>query len=208
MTAIYHITHLANLPNILRDGGLWCDRIVSQQNKAHVNIAHRHIKERRAEKRVPCAPGGVLADYVPFYFAPRSPMLYTINRGNVEGYQDGQRPIVHLVSSAEAAQDADLPFVFTDGHADMDISRFFTDLNDLDEIDWDIMAAKYWRETLEDGDRKRRRQAEFLVCQFFPFSLVEMIGVINQSIAEQVSAIFATLSLIPPIQVRSTWYYS
>ncbi len=166
MTAIYHITHLRNLPNIINDGGLWCDQVVMQRKLAYVSIAHQHIKDRRARKAVPGAPGGKLADYVPFYFAPRSPMLYAINMGNVQDYADGQRPIVHLVSSAEAVQVAGLPFTFTDGHAEMDISRFFTDLHDLDKVDWEMMQAKYWNDTLQDGDRKRRRQAEFLVHQF------------------------------------------
>ena len=80
MTAIYHITHLRNLQNILRDGGLWCDHIVEERNLAHVSIAYQHIKDRRARKQVPCGPGGTVSDYVPFYFAPRSPMLYVINR--------------------------------------------------------------------------------------------------------------------------------
>jgi hypothetical protein len=207
MTNIYHITHIRNLPNILTDGGLWCDHIVSERNLAHVGIAHQHIKDRRAQKNVPCQPGGVVADYVPFYFAPRSPMLYVINRGGVEGYKDGQRPVLHLVSSAESVQAARLPFVFTDGHAEMHISRFFTNLRDLEQVDWDIMQSRYWADTVEDGDRTRRRQAEFLVWQFFPLDLVETIGVINHNVARQVSALLEPLGQQPDIQITSAWYY-
>lgn len=172
MTAIYHITHIRNLPNIIKDGGLWCDHIVAARNLAHVSIAHQHIKDRRAAKHVTCASGGTLADYVPFYFAPRSPMLYAIHRGNVEGYQGGQAAVLHLVASAESVAKNKLSFAFTDGHAEMDISRFFTDLKNLDQIDWAIMQATIWRDTLQDGDRKRRRQAEFLVHNFFHFFFV------------------------------------
>jgi hypothetical protein len=178
-----------------------------ERKLAYVSIAHQHIKERRAHKPVPCAPGGTLADYVPFYFAPRSPMLYVINKGGVEGYTSGQRPIVHLVSSAEAVQAAGLPFAFTDGHAEMDISRFFTDLGDLEHVDWAIMSSRYWNDTLADGDRKRRRQAEFLVRRFFPMGLIERVGVINQSMAQSVSALFAPLAHIPPISAEPAWYY-
>lgn len=207
MTAIYHITHIRNLQNILADGGLWCDRIVSERNLAHIGIAHQHIKDRRTQKAVHCAPGGRVADYVPFYFAPRSPMLFSIHKGNIEGYQDGQRPILHLVSSAEAVQSAGLVFTFTDGHAEMDISRFFTSLQSLEEIDWKVMHSNFWANTLEDGDRKRRRQAEFLVRQFFPFALFETIGVFNQSMARQVSALLQPLSQKPVIRVQPAWYY-
>jgi hypothetical protein len=178
-----------------------------ERNLAFVSIAHQHIKERRAQKQVSCAPGGTLADYVPFYFAPRSPMLYVINKGGVEGYTGGQRPIVHLVSSAEAVQAAGLPFVFTDGHAEMDISRFFTNLRNLTEIDWKIMQATIWRDTLQDGDRKRRRQAEFLAHQFFPLTLVGKIGAYNLSIAQQLAALFAASPYTPIINAEPTWYY-
>ena len=207
MTAIFHITHLGNLPNIIRDGGLWCDQEVMQRNLAYVSIAHQHIKERRAQKSVRYAAGGTLANYVPFYFAPRSPMLYVINRGGVEGYQQGQRPILHLVASAEAVRAAGLPFTFTDGHAEMDISRFFTDLRDLTQIDWNIMRAAIWRDTLQDGDRKRRRQAEFLVHRFFPLTMIERIGVVNQSVGLQVSTLLQPLAHKPAITVEPGWYY-
>jgi len=207
MTAIYHITHIRNLPNILRDGGLWCDRVVMQRNLAHVGIAHQHIKDRRAQKQVPCAPGGMVADYVPFYLAPRSPMLYVISRGGVENYSEGQQPILHLVSSAETVLTAGLPFTFTDGHAEMYISRFFTDLCDIDQIDWKIMENPIWRDTLQDGDRKRRRQAEFLVYQFFPFDLIESIGVINQTMAQQVNGLLQLLAKKPAVQLMPSWYY-
>jgi hypothetical protein len=207
MTTIYHITHLRNLPNIIQDGGLWCDRGVMQRKLAYVSIAHQHIKDRRARKTVPGKPGGQLADYVPFYFAPRSPMLYVISQGGVAGYSEGQQPILHLVSSAEAVQAAGLPFTFADGHAEMDISRFFTDLHDLNKIDWAVMQSRQWADTLEDGDRKRRRQAEFLVQRFFPLSLIERIGVINHTLRLQVTALFPDPRSRPPISIEPTWYY-
>jgi hypothetical protein len=207
MTDIFHITHIRNLQNIINDGGLWCDRVVSQRNLAHVSIAHQHIKDRRAQKNVPIPPHGVVADYVPFYFAPRSPMLYSISRGNVEGYQGGQSEVLHLVSSAEAVLQSRLPFVFTDGHAEMSISHFYQDLQDLDKVDWNIMRATIWRDTNEDGDRKRRRQAEFLVHEFFPFSLFGRIGVANQTMAKKTAALLAKLEEKPLIEVQPAWYY-
>lgn len=165
-TRIFHITHVDNLAAILAEGGLWCDREAAERGVAEVGIAHQHIKERRARRHVPISPGGTLDDYVPFYFAPRSPMLYSIHGGYVEGYSNGQRSVVHLVSSAEAVSASGAPFVFADGHAELDLSDFFDDLDDLNKIDWKIMKAAYWADTNEDGDRKRRRQAEFLVHRF------------------------------------------
>ncbi len=207
MPPIYHITHIRNLPNIIKNGGLWCDRAVSQGNLAHVSIAHQHIKERRAQKQVNCAAGGNLADYVPFYFAPRSPMLYANHKGSVEGYRGGQAAILHLVVSAEKIGKRGLSFAFTDGHAEMSISRFYTNLRDLNRIDWKMMQETYWNDTLEDGDRKRRRQAEFLVHQFLPFDLIESIGVFNPATAAQVIGLLQSLKPKITVTVEPKWYY-
>lgn len=123
------ITHVSNLPSVLQLGGLCCDNRRNRDGIVCKGIAYQHIKDRRARKRVPLGQGGTLADYVPFYFGPRSPMLYTINKGNVPGYSDGQSPVLHLVSSVEEIVEAGLPFVFTDGHAEMGYSDFFDDLS-------------------------------------------------------------------------------
>jgi hypothetical protein len=207
MTAIYHITHVDNLGAIVGHGGLLCDNGKIQQGLAPVSIAHQHIKDRRSRKRVPVPPRGTLHDYVPFYFAPRSPMLFAISKGNVAGYTEGQTPIVHLASSIERVSESGLPFAFSDGHADMAISQFFNDLERLDRIDWDIMRARYWNDNEDDNDRCRRRMAEFLVSQFFPWELVERIGVINSTVAERVEAALAAAAHKPEIRVERGWYY-
>lgn len=135
-------------------------------------------------------------------------MLYTINRGNVEDYTQGQAAVIHLVSSVENIEAEDLCFVFTDGHAVMKFTDFFDDLNYLDDaIDWDVMESRYWNDTNEDNDRKRRRQAEFLVHQFFPWQLITEIGVMNYTIKTQVEKILQNFTHKPSVIVRNNWYY-
>ena len=204
MTAIYHITHVKNLERIVAEGGLHCDR--SAQELKSVNIGHRHIKERRLRRAVPLGPKGTVGEYVPFYFAPRSPMLYVISREGVEGYADGERPVIYLCSTAEAVDSAGLRWVFTEGHADMDYTDFFDDLKDLGKVDWDLMRQRYWHDTNDDPDRTRRRQVEFLVHKFFPWALVSHIGVYDRSIADAVGQIMK--GQIPQVGIQREWYYS
>jgi len=204
VTAIYHITHIDNLPHILAAGGLWCDRLRSQHSQVIVSIAHQHIKNSRARRNVPVAAKGKLTDYVPFYFAPRSPMLYAIHSGHVAGYTGGQEQILHLVSTVQNATQCGLAWAFTDGHADIAYSEFFDDLADLSQIDWNIMKAKYWAGSDED---KRHRQAEFLVHQFFAWNGFTEIGVRDSSLSAQVQAHLASATHQPPIRVRAGWYY-
>ncbi len=76
--------------------------------------------------------------------------------------------MVYLQSTIEAVRNAGLGWVFTEGHADMQFTDFFDDLEELSKIDWNLMKAKYWNDTNDDPDRKRRRQADFW---FMIFSL-------------------------------------
>ena len=87
-TAIYHITHKDNLPRIISMGGVYAQSQMKCKTIEYSNIAHGGIQDRRSETIVPCGPGGCLHDYVPFYFAPRSPMLYAIKMGNAEKIQN------------------------------------------------------------------------------------------------------------------------
>ncbi len=206
-TPIYHITHIRNLESILRSRGLIAISQLQQQQIDYQDIAHRSIQDRRGITPVPCTVGGYLHDYVPFYFAPRSPMLYTINRGNVEGYTEGQNPVIYIVCKAEIIAANNLVFAFTDGHAVIGYTEFYDNLQALNAIDWEIMQDKYWSNTPEDGDRKRRRQAEFLVHQFCPWRLITEIGVINNTIADQVQQILQNFNDQTPVKVYPGWYY-
>ena len=207
MTPIYHITHLANLPSIVSSGGICCDSIEGEEQLATVSIAHKTIKDRRRDWPVTVGPGGTLADYVPFYFAPRSPMLYTIHKGNVENYDKGQKLIVHLVVYIEDLEAKGYQCVFTDGHAVMQMSEQYTDPACLSKIDWNIMNSRWWNDTVDDPDRKRRRQAEFLVHRLCPWPLVHEIGVINPQVYDLVIEKLADTKSRPTIAVRPDWYY-
>jgi hypothetical protein len=207
MTFIFHITHIENLPSILRSGKIWCDTEINKTQLTTKGIAHENIKAKRARRSVPIAPGGFLADYVPFYFAPRSPMLCAIYNNRVRDYQGGQDSILHLVSKAEKVVERKLSFTFTNGHAEMEVSQFYDNLADLNSIDWNIMREKYWRDTVEDGDRTRRRQAEFLIYNNFPAYLITGIGVISEDVKTQVEQILKDNDRQITTAVRQNWYY-
>ena len=205
-TAVYHITHVDNLASLAADGCLYCDTTCAELDRRPVSIAYTDLKARRARFVVGVAAGGTLADYVPFYYAPRSPMLYVISRGGVEGYAGGQVEVVHLVFRLE---DIAAPgrFVITDGHAATPMSTQFDELGGLDAIDWDIMRDRYWSDTDEDGDRKRRRQAEFLVQGYVPLSALNLVITMTDEVAERAREALSTLENPPIVRVHPRWYY-
>ena len=190
-----------------QSGVIRCDSGCSAGAITPVSIAHDHIKSRRSGWRVRVAQGGTLADYVPFYFAPRSPMLYAISIGSVAGYEQGQAEIAHLVLAAEEIAEPG-SFAITDGHAATPLTTQYDDLAALDSaIAWPIMRARYWNDTDADGDRKRRRQAEFLAWSSVPFHAVRVIGVTTTDVAERVYADLKGAPHVPAIVVRKDWYY-
>lgn len=202
LPAIYHFTDLENLPRILADTEVRCHRIAPTA----VDVGDASIKSRRTLIDVTCGPGGKVCDYVPFYYAPRSPMLYSIMRGNVPGVAPEQRRLAYLVSSTEAAYDAGLPCVFTDGNAATAFTRVRDDPSELAElVDWPLMQATYWYNTPEDPDRRRRRMAEFLVHETLPLELVTGIGVYDRA-GQALIATMAGGSTIP-VAIRRDWYF-
>ncbi len=207
MTLIYHITHISNLPGILSGGGLYCDAEMMRRGVNVQCIAYGELKQRRARTEVPVSPGGTLADYVPFYFCNRSPMMFAIHTNSVKNYCGGQDELVYLVSSVESVMEKGLPFCFTDGHAVEAITSFFKDIGELRNIDWEIVGHWSWKKTPDDLDRKRRKQAEFLVHGFFPWELVDRIGVFDSDMKENVTNIVKGHTHIPMITVEKKWYY-
>jgi hypothetical protein len=135
-------------------------------------------------------------------------MLYSIGGGFVEGYKDGEDPILHLVTTAEAVAAAGLPYTFTDGHAELAVSDFFENLAEIaTKVDWPVMRLTYWNDTPEQPDRKRRRQAEFLVHHFAPWTLVQEIGVKTQAMKMHIEEILGASTHRPRVSVKRNWYY-
>ncbi len=217
-TPIFHISPIVTLASIAQAGGLLAKNKLQRLGIASANIAYESIQGRRAMRNIPCGPGGTLHDYVPFYFAPHSPMLFTIDRGNVPGCDYRQADIAHLVSDAQLAHQLGRPFVFSDVHAVFDYARIFDDLKYLDEIEWSIFFepplrdgyCPYWNNQHSNPKHVRRmeiRQAEFLVHDFLPLAAIREISVINSEAVSRVRATLAGTGWNPDVRVRRGWYY-
>lgn len=206
---IYHIIHLDRLPSIIQDGFLLSDRIISQRKNIGSIIGMNHIKQRRLnELTLSSYPDLFVGDCVPFYFCPRSVMLYLIysGRSGEVAYKGGQLPIVHLVADLNAvvawANENLQRWVFTASNAG---SYYFEDTNDianLNKLRWDSIITNQWA-----GEHKEGKQAEFLLENRFPWHLVESIGVINTQAQADVIKLIASASYQPSIAVQNNWYY-
>lgn len=206
-TRIYRVLHWENLEGVLEDGGCCAPNHPKKPGRRYVSIHHVSIQGQRASTPIVRGPGGVIHDYVPFYFTPLSPMLYR-NKMQPTGDNDGgQEPIICLVTSVERVAQEGREFVFTDGHAIMSLSDQYDDLGDLDKVPWEVIRAKYWDDY---ADASRRRQSEFLVHRFAPWSLIEGIAVISDAMRQKVEGILKTSAPSvsrPPVRVVASCYF-
>ena len=207
---IYHITHMDNLPDIVADGGLVSDAEMIARGGPPAAIGMFTIKRRRVEQlEIDCHPGTKVGDYVPFYFCPRSIMLFVIHRANHPEliYRAGQDPIVHLEADLHAvvawAEACKRPWAFSLSNAGAFYTEFRSCVEELDQLDWPAIVATDFR----SADVKEWKQAEFLVYERFPWELVARIGVCSLDMQEHVAAALQGATHRPAVEIRRDWYY-
>jgi ssDNA thymidine ADP-ribosyltransferase, DarT len=209
-TRVFHMTRIERLPSVV-EHGLLPDNVCRQQLITGVEIGYHHIKRRRAQRVVPCGAGGTLADYVPSYFAPRSPMLSAITNGRVGPEAARTDQIVYLVSTTQSLRNAGLTVVASNRHAELDYAEMSDLDGDLDHdgfVDWPLMTARYWSNTPDDPDRKERRQAECLVHPHVPWQAIEGVITKTEQARSQVELVLGTVAAQPArVAVRAEWYF-
>ncbi len=205
---IYHIVHFDRLPSIIADGSLLCDAEIARRSPPGTLIGMKSIKQRRLnELFLTSHPDLHVGDCVPFYFCPRSVMLYLIHRANDPelGYHDGQGPIIHLEADLRKTvawtEEHRLRWAFTRSNAGACYFEDWCDLAQLGEIDWNAVQAKRWQKC------KMGKQAEFLIERRFPWELVSRIGVSSRPVYGQVATFLQGAVHKPGIEVKPEWYY-
>jgi hypothetical protein len=175
---VYHITHVDNLTAIASAGGLFSDAVLATRGISAMSIGMSNIKRRRLALPVPCHAGDVVGDYVPFYFCPRSVMLFVIHRKNNPdlAYQGGQESIVHLEADMHDiiswADGCGRRWAFSDANAGARYSSFFASTSELHEVDWMAVASTDFSDpVMKDG-----KQAEFLVHESLPWGWFLRLG--------------------------------
>lgn len=205
---IYHIVHVDRLASILASGGLLCDARIIAQGAAGTTIGMNSIKQRRLTRlTLDSYPDLYVGQCVPFYFCPRSIMLYVIHRADSDEltYKGGQGPIIHLQADLHScvkwAKKNQRRWAFTMSNAG---SYYFEDANklsDLDKLDWSAINATHWQGC------KEGKQAEFLMEDSFPWHLIEEIGVESKAIYTQVVNTLKSETHRPPVSINTHWYY-
>ena len=217
---LFHITAIDNLAMICQQGALLSKIKSEQLGLQYHNIAHGGAQGARSIKLVNNPPGGLIHEFVPFYFAPRSPMLSAIHHGQVQNCNYDQTGIIYFETTIEfICQNGLQDFVFYDRNATKDYSCCYTDLKQLKNVvDWKTMTeapkldgfCKYFFDKHSESryvDRMEKRQAEFLIKEKVPLSWITRIGVINQSRAHEVNIILTKFGVNLKVDIMTDWYF-
>ncbi len=204
---IYHITPLENLQAMIQTGWLFSDAHMVAQGIQNTNIGMSEIKQRRLGLPIAGLEGICVGACVPFYFCPRSIMLYILHCRNHPSitYRGGQENIIHLEADllevVQYAQQHGQPWAFSLSNAGAVYTEFRTDWQHLSEINWQAVEASDFR----SSEIKEGKQAEFLLHGAFPWSLVRRIGVKSNLVKSQVQELLGAHQ--PLLEWTPNWYY-
>jgi hypothetical protein len=204
---IFHIVHVDRLASIVSQGCLYSDAAVQGTPLPGTTIGMSTIKARRLAKTLNSYPDLHVGECVPFYFCPRSVMLYMFHMNNHPEitYRGGQTPIVHLQAdlyqTVKWANQNGKRWVFTNSNAGSFYFDDFNNLSQLNQVNWSSVGATNWK------DCREQKQAEFLLEEQFPWTLVEAVGVYSQAQVQQVSTALNSTTHRPPVSVQRNWYY-
>jgi hypothetical protein len=207
---IYHILHFDRLPSVIRDGFLFSDAIINRRSASGTTIGMCAIKQRRlSELSLASHPGLLVGECVPFYYCPRSVMLFLLHKSNNTelAYRGGQEPIVHLELDLRVVMEWANAFTkrwaITKGNAGSYYFEDFSSPDRLSELNWTAIEARQWSQ----ASVKEAKQSEFLVEDQVPWPLVSRIGVQNAQVQTQVQQYLTTTGHRPPVEIKLDWYY-
>jgi hypothetical protein len=201
---IFRITHRDNVPWIL-DNGMHA-RNGEKSDPAYRNIGNVDLIDKRSRRPVGVPPGGTLSDYVPFYFTPYSIMMFNIKTG----YGVKQVPnaeIVIFVSSLHHAAAQGVQFVFTNQHAYPPMADYFTDLAQLDQIDWPLLRSRDFKHDPDDPGKKERYQAEALLWKHVPLQALRGVCCYTSAVERQIRTEIERRALSFQVGVQQGWYF-
>jgi ssDNA thymidine ADP-ribosyltransferase, DarT len=203
---LFRIVHVANLPWVV-ENGLHCAS-GGLRDPNFVEIGNPDLIQKRAVRRVPISPYGSFSDYVPFYFTPKSIMLYNIETGYNGIVRRQSREIVILVASCQSLVDNCVTVLFTDRHADSATAAWSADRNGLAAtIDWDILCRHDFGRSDSYPDKKERYQAEAFNHRHVPPVALLAVGCVSEEVRRKVEDVIRRARSTLRVVVRPGWCF-
>jgi hypothetical protein len=184
---LFYITHVGNIPSILRMGILSHNRAA---RFVHAKVDLEAVQDIRSNIRI--SPTRMLHDHANLYVCGRNAMMYYVANNN---------PIDEICLLRIAPEVLDLPdVVVADGNAARrGYTRFRDAVSGIDALDFDRVHAQWWTRNGDEAanyEHKRVKQAEVLVPDVIqPSFLVGAYAPTATARAAVVSASAGTLAV-------------
>ena len=178
---VFRLTHIDNIKYIMSKGLVRASSPLRDEN--YVSIEDVQVIQVRKDRKF---QGYQLSDFMPFYFGPRSPMLYVIQHGYNGVRKVKPEDIVYCVVRIEDIIKNDIDCIFTDGHALSSLTNYYyksslANLNNI--VNYDDVYSTFWN-IEDDPDLKRRKEAELLINEDLPAQYIRGIVVYNDKAKE------------------------
>lgn len=175
---LHYMIHIDNASSIFKYGVLSYNKVL-QLGLNHRDISDTIVQDRRAVRTLP--NNKTIHDYVPLYFSTQTPMQYVVT------HQASTRRREHVL------EEDDLIFIdiepskifklngimFSDGNAASSKTKFYTTLDELDKLNWDVLKGSGDYHTTGgkcyNSEWKRIRSSEVLVPDCISPELVACI---------------------------------
>ena len=222
----FRLVHINNIPHILKNGIVKSDS--PNANPNYVPIGDQLVIEKRKNRRLSSSSWQNIGDFIPFYFGPRSPMLYVIQHGYNGVRRIEAEDIVYCVIRLDDIIKERIDCYFTDGHVLNSLTQviikeridcYFTDghvLNSLTQVfpaeslnriesyvKYSDVYAHRWDDE-EDLDLKRRKEAELLLKNDLPVQYIKGFVVYNEEARQRLFSMGVDEKMVA---VRPTFYF-
>jgi hypothetical protein len=187
----YYITHIANIPSILKRGILAHQR-VEDGHVPFTPIYDTGIVGNRKNKTTPA--GKSLWEYANAYFQPRNPMMYRVKH---------EKGLNELAVVGVHASIMDFPGAYvTTGNAANNDTDILPPEEGLAQIDWKVINSDWWNST--DGS-KRKIMAECLVPNLIPPDRIHSVFVARPTAADKVKELGLPATI--PLMVEPKMFF-
>lgn len=190
---LYYITHIDNVPSILR-GGIFCHERIKEEKIEYTRIYNEEIVANRKDIQTP--DGRTLWKFANLYFQARNPMLYSVKH---------KKPVSEIAIISVRPEILDRLDIYVStgnaAHSSSEILPSGEGRKRLRKIIKDTML-EYWKE--QDGS-KRRIMAECLVPDMVPPSLIQTIYVATRTAKANLEAMMPYFNL--PVIIEPNMFF-
>ena len=205
---LFRIMHIDNIEYVLKLGKFTIYNS-KEADPNYINIGESELINLRSEHEIITSHSNKKyypsRDFLPFYLWYKSIMLYRIQTGyNIKKIKPEN--IIYAVYKLENIID-NIEYLFTNGHGYAKFTQWYDNIKYLNEIDWNIVKGSQWKNTEDDTDRLRRKQAEFWIKKQLSLKTIFGLAVYDKNSKNKLDALCKKYNRDIKIKIKPEYYY-